>query len=166
MEPAVRGARPQSGITSTPSWHLELRWLENRNCSCECGRNSCRSGAAGNGILGCGDGAPKTGAKMRGRPRRPKSENWITESPVETPHLASYRNRAVCSGASFTSLKQLRSTSMLTSTRITTKLSPSSGPRKRSVSAGSKTAVSLTLIPSTSAPSARDAYQPCAFASR
>jgi hypothetical protein len=39
--------------------HLELRWLENRNSGCECGRNSRSSPAAGNGLLGRGDSTPK-----------------------------------------------------------------------------------------------------------
>jgi hypothetical protein len=36
--------------------------------------------AAGNGFFGCRDGAPKAGAKMRGRPQRPKSKNLMTEN--------------------------------------------------------------------------------------
>jgi hypothetical protein len=36
--------------------------------------------AAGNGVFGCRDGAPKAGAKMRGRPQRPKSKNLIAEN--------------------------------------------------------------------------------------
>ena len=52
--------------------------------------------AAGNGIFGCRDKAPKITAKMRERLQRPKSGSEWPENPAETPYLASYRKRAVC----------------------------------------------------------------------
>jgi Integrase core domain. len=81
-----------------------------------------------------------------------KNENWLKAHPnVQfhfTPTSASWLNQVEVwfsilqgqslSGASFTSLKQLRSTSMPTSKHTTTKPSPSSGPRKRSVNADFK----------------------------
>jgi len=81
MEPAVRGPGPQSGITPTRLRHLELRWLENRNCGCERGPNSRPNLDAGNGILGCGDRVPKAPAQTSHCAQRPKSGNWMSESP-------------------------------------------------------------------------------------
>jgi hypothetical protein len=81
MEPAVRGPGPQSGITPTRPRHLNLRWLENRNCGCERGPNSRPSPDAGNGIFGCGDRAPKAPTQTRHCAQRPKSGNWMAESP-------------------------------------------------------------------------------------
>jgi transposase len=85
-----------------------------------------------------------------------KNEPWLKAHPnVQfhfTPTSASWLNQIeVCfsilqgqtlSGASFTSLKQLEQHIDDTSEHIMTKLNPSSGPRKRSVNAASKTAVS------------------------
>jgi hypothetical protein len=39
------------------------------------------SPAAGNGIFGCGDRAPKVPAQTRHRMQRPKFGNWVAESP-------------------------------------------------------------------------------------
>jgi len=85
-----------------------------------------------------------------------KNEPWLKAHPnVQfhfTPTSASWLNQIEVwfsilqgqslSGASFTSLKQLEQHIDDTSEHIMTKLSPSSGPRKRSVNAASKTAVS------------------------
>ncbi|MET4117831.1 hypothetical protein ABIB85_004485 [Bradyrhizobium sp. JR1.5] len=87
-----------------------------------------------------------------------KNEHWLKAHPnVEfhfTPTSASWLNQVgvwfsvlqgqSLSGASFTSLKQLQSTSMPISTHTTKKLSPSSGPGKEFGSADSEAAVSLS----------------------
>jgi transposase len=87
-----------------------------------------------------------------------KNEHWLKAHPnVQfhfTPTSASWLNQVEVwfsilqgqslSGASFTSLKQLQEHSMPTLTHTTTRLSPLSGPRKRSVDAASKAAVSLS----------------------
>src|SRR5258705_10047282 len=54
------------------------------------------SPAAGNGIFGCRDRAPKSPLKCAnvGRDQNPRSE-W-PEIPAETPYSESYRKRAVC----------------------------------------------------------------------
>src|SRR5258705_13575534 len=54
------------------------------------------SPAAGNGIFGCRDRAPKSRLKCAnvGRDQNPRSE-W-PEIPAETPYWESYRKRAVC----------------------------------------------------------------------
>src|SRR5258705_13586420 len=54
------------------------------------------SPAAGNGIFGCRDRAPKSPLKCAnvGRDQNPRSE-W-PEIPAETPYWESYRKRAVC----------------------------------------------------------------------
>jgi hypothetical protein len=61
--------------------HLELRWLENRNSGCECGRNSRSRPAAGNGLFGRGDRTPKIPPLTRQRTQRPKSGNLAAENP-------------------------------------------------------------------------------------
>src|SRR5260221_2027998 len=55
-----------------------------------------QSPAAGNGIFGCRDRAPKSPLKCAnvGRDQNPRSE-W-PEIPAETPYSESYRKRAVC----------------------------------------------------------------------
>ena len=94
-----------------------------------------------------------------------KNEHWLKAHPNVrfhfTPTSASWLNQVEVwfsilqgqslSGASFTNLKQLEehidayiSASMPTSAHITKRLSPSSGPRKRSANADSKAAVSLS----------------------
>jgi hypothetical protein len=68
MEPAVRGARTRSGITAAPAHEAaplqapELGWLEYQRSGCSAVSRSAT--AAGNGIFGCRDRAPKTVAKM------------------------------------------------------------------------------------------------------
>ena len=52
--------------------------------------------AAGNGLFGCRDGAPKIHTKLCQRPQRPNSSKLVAENPAETPYSASYRKRAVC----------------------------------------------------------------------
>jgi transposase len=89
-----------------------------------------------------------------------KNEHWLKANPNVkfhfTPTGASWLNQVEVwfsilqgqslSGASFTSLRlgSSRSTSMPTSTHTTKKLSPLSGPRKKSANAGSKADVSLS----------------------
>src|ERR1035437_9434947 len=55
-----------------------------------------RASAAGNGIFGCGDRAPRITAKTLERPQRKNPGIKSTEIPPETPYLASCRKRAVC----------------------------------------------------------------------
>jgi hypothetical protein len=87
-----------------------------------------------------------------------KNEDWLKAHPnVQfhfTPTSASWLNQVEVwfsilqgqslSGTCFTSLKQLQEQLMPTSARTMTEQSPSSGPRKRSVNAVSKAAVSLS----------------------
>src|ERR1700682_2611598 len=61
MESPVRGARTQSGITSAQPRNLELRWLENRNCGCECGRNSRPSRPPGTEVFDAETGRRRAG---------------------------------------------------------------------------------------------------------
>jgi transposase len=92
-----------------------------------------------------------------------KNEHWLKAHPnVQfhfTPTSASWLNQVEVwfsilqgqslSGASFTSLQQLSSTSMPTSRRITNRLSHSSGPRKRSGNAASRPTYHSAVIPGT-----------------
>src|SRR5258705_1748420 len=71
MEPTVRGARPQSGIAAAPAQGLELRWLKCWNSGCSAVKLRAENPVAGNGIFGCGDGAPKIATKKRQRGQRP-----------------------------------------------------------------------------------------------
>ena len=70
----------------------------------------------------------------------PTSASWLNQIEVWFSILQGSRLAAPPSQAS----SSFRTTSMPTSTRTTTKPSPSSGPRKRSVNADSKAAVSLS----------------------
>src|SRR6266478_4986441 len=84
MEPAVRGARTRSGITAAPAHEAaplqapELGWLEYQRSRCSAVSRSAT--AAGNGIFGCRDRAPKTVAKMCERLQRQKSEKRVARN--------------------------------------------------------------------------------------
>src|SRR5258706_1940978 len=84
MEPAVRGARTRSGITAAPAHEAaplqapELGWLEYQRSGCSAVSRSAT--AAGNGIFGCRDRAPKTVAKMCERLQRQKSEKRVARN--------------------------------------------------------------------------------------
>ena len=72
----------------------------------------------------------------------PTSASWLNQVEV----WFSILQGQLLSGASFTSLKQLQEQSMPTSKHTTRELNPSSGPRKMSVNADSKAAVSLSSV--------------------
>src|SRR5260370_16076145 len=69
---------------------------KSRNYGCGAVQLRAQSPAAGNGIFGCRDRAPKSPLKCAnvGRDQNPRSE-W-PEIPAETPYSESYRKRAVC----------------------------------------------------------------------
>src|SRR6266403_3008830 len=96
MEPAIRGARTQSGIGCSPGRRSRITAAQKSELRVRCGPTSCSSPAAGNGIFGCRDRAPKSPLKCAnvGRDQNPRSE-W-PEIPAETPYSESYRKRAVC----------------------------------------------------------------------
>src|SRR5258708_37790491 len=79
--------RRRSRITGRP---------KSRNYGCSAVQLRAQSPAAGNGIFGCRDRAPKSPLKCGnvGRDQNPRSE-W-PEIPAETPYSESYRKRAVC----------------------------------------------------------------------
>ena len=93
-----------------------------------------------------------------------KNEHWLKKHPKVhfhfTPTSASWLNQVEIwfsilqgqslSGTSFTSLEQLQQHIDAFISAYNEKLSPSSGPRKQSVSVDLKAAVSLSLIPGTS----------------
>src|SRR5258706_5557847 len=84
MEPAVRSARTRSGLTAAPAHEAaplqapELGWLEYQRSGCSAVSRSAT--AAGNGIFGCRDRAPKTVAKMCERLQRQKSEKRVARN--------------------------------------------------------------------------------------
>src|SRR6266576_1554063 len=78
---ARRGARPQSGIAAAPAQGLELRWLKCWNSGCSAVKLRAENPVAGNGIFGCGDGAPKIATKKRQRGQRPKSGKRAAGNP-------------------------------------------------------------------------------------
>jgi hypothetical protein len=73
-------ARTRSGITAAPAHEAaplqapELGWLEYQRSGCSA------VSAAGNGIFGCRDRAPKTVAKMCERLQRQKSEKRVARN--------------------------------------------------------------------------------------
>jgi hypothetical protein len=98
MESAVRGARPQSGITSTPSRNFQLRLPKNSNCGCECSQKSRPTGPPGTEFSDAETGRQKSLLK-RAAVRRDKSAGieW-PKVPAETPYLAPWRKHAVWKG--------------------------------------------------------------------
>jgi hypothetical protein len=82
MEPAVRVTRPQSGITPTASHISNYAWPEQSQLRLRTRSESVPEPEARNGIFGCGGRArnvPLKHATVRGRP---KSGNWVAESPL------------------------------------------------------------------------------------
>src|SRR5258707_10846054 len=96
MEPAVRGARPQSGITSPPTSRITL--AQNRNCGCKCGRNSARARPPGTEFLDAETGRQKSPLKRATVCRDQSSGIGWPKVPVETHRSASYRKYTVCKG--------------------------------------------------------------------
>src|SRR5258706_4703094 len=84
------------GHAAAPAEGPELRRPKSRNYGCGAVQLRAQSPAAGNGIFGCRDRAPKSPLKCAnvGRDQNPGSE-W-PEIPAETPYSESYRKRAVC----------------------------------------------------------------------
>src|SRR5258706_9273207 len=80
MEPTVRGAWTQSGIAAAPS-RSRIAAAQNPEYGFNCARTSRSATAAGNGIFGCRDRAPKTVAKMCERLQRQKSEKRVAGNP-------------------------------------------------------------------------------------
>src|SRR5882762_6035463 len=79
MEPTVRGAWTQSGIAAAPS-RSRIAAAQNPEYGFNCARTSRSATAAGNGIFGCRDRAPKTVAKMCERLQRQKSEKRVARN--------------------------------------------------------------------------------------
>src|ERR1019366_343813 len=81
---------------AAPAEGPELRRPKSRNYGCGAVQLRAQSPAAGNGIFGCRDRAPKSPLKCAnvGRDQNPRSE-W-PEIPAETPYSESYRKHAVC----------------------------------------------------------------------
>src|SRR5260221_6471095 len=77
MEPTVRGAWTQSGIAAAPSRSRIAAAQYGFNCA----RTSRSATAAGNGIFGCRDRAPKIATKKRQRGQRPKSRKRAAGNP-------------------------------------------------------------------------------------
>ena len=80
MEPTVRGAWTQSGIAAAPS-RSRIAAAQNPEYGFNCARTSRSATAAGNGIFGCRDRAPKITTKLRQRSQRPKSGKSVAENP-------------------------------------------------------------------------------------
>src|ERR1700682_2880550 len=55
--------------------------MKNREYGFKCARTSRPNLAAGNGLFGCRDGAPKFAGKATELLQRQESGNWITENP-------------------------------------------------------------------------------------
>src|SRR5258707_3633562 len=90
---ACRSVSPRDHLSF---YRCELRRPKSRNYGCSAVQLRAQSPAAGNGIFGCRDRAPKSPLKCGnvGRDQNPRSE-W-PEIPAETPYSESYRKRAVC----------------------------------------------------------------------
>ena len=81
MEPAVRGPRTKSGITTGRALNDALLASETPKNSRQPTGTGRQTPAAGNGIFGCRDRRPKISLRNRKGPRRPKEGNDTGENP-------------------------------------------------------------------------------------
>src|SRR5258708_39796437 len=78
--PSAGSGRQQSGIAAAPARGPELRWLKSQ-FRLQSGPTLRSTTAAGNGIFGCRDEAPKIVIQTGERPQRPKSGNRVAGNP-------------------------------------------------------------------------------------
>src|SRR5258705_7952293 len=102
MEPTVRSPWIETAIITDRVRNVAFGLPNPKNsranpeCRCNCARTSRASPAAGNGIFGCGDRAPKIVDKCANAHRDKNPGIEYAEIRAETPYLASRRKRVVC----------------------------------------------------------------------
>src|ERR1700730_12563291 len=96
MEPAVRGARTQSGIAAAPAREPELRHRKTRNTASTAFGLRAQPRPRGTEFLDAETGRQKPPPKCANAHRDQNPGIESPEMPAETPYLTSCWKRAVC----------------------------------------------------------------------